>query len=432
MTVEVAILNRETAVLAADSAVTIFGGNKVKVLNSVTKIFSLTEGTPVAVMYFGNGGLMGISWEIIIKLYKKDRGSNKYGTIKEYADNFLEYINTFDVYMKKDYEEKFLASTISNYLTQLRDIYLKEGIQSLLNEKSVIDQSDVKKCVTELINNLYKEWDRCDCRYKNKQELINRIRTEYEKVIVSEIKEVFENLPLTEKSRSLLIDICSSIFVVSNNNYVNEHSTGIVICGFGEKEIYPSYSLLEIDSFVCNILNSRLKENFTIKNENQNSGIVAFAQPHTVNTFLKGISSGYGSLFRLGLTSITENIIDNILKDSSISVSKEDSEKIKNRILGNLFNNMNGGFGKMREIFEMIDPGYSMVLLKEYLAYMPKNDMAEMAESLVQLTCLRKKITIEEETVGGPIDVAVITKGDGLVWFRRKPFLRTDHYLNKK
>jgi hypothetical protein len=28
---------------------------------------------------------------------------------------------------------------------------------------------------------------------------------------------------------------------------------------------------------------------------------------------------------------------------------------------------------------------------------------------------------MDTETVGGPIDVAIITKGDGFVWVKRKP-----------
>ena len=32
---------------------------------------------------------------------------------------------------------------------------------------------------------------------------------------------------------------------------------------------------------------------------------------------------------------------------------------------------------------------------------------------------------MEMETVGGPIDVAVISKGDGFIWIKRK------HYFNK-
>lgn len=49
-----------------------------------------------------------------------------------------------------------------------------------------------------------------------------------------------------------------------------------------------------------------------------------------------------------------------------------------------------------------------------------------MAETLINLTSFKRRISIGAETVGGPIDVAVITKGDGFVWIKRK------HYFDKE
>lgn len=61
---------------------------------------------------------------------------------------------------------------------------------------------------------------------------------------------------------------------------------------------------------------------------------------------------------------------------------------------------------------------------------LPKDELAAMAESLVNLTKFRRRVTPERETVGGPIDVAVITKGDGFVWVRRKHYF--DPALNPR
>ena len=59
--------------------------------------------------------------------------------------------------------------------------------------------------------------------------------------------------------------------------------------------------------------------------------------------------------------------------------------------------------------------------------FLSKNELAEMAESLVNLTVFKKRMSsAEDETVGGPIDVAVISKGDGLIWIKRK------HYFDPK
>jgi hypothetical protein len=56
------------------------------------------------------------------------------------------------------------------------------------------------------------------------------------------------------------------------------------------------------------------------------------------------------------------------------------------------------------------------------VAALPKDELAAMSEALVNLTKFRRRVTPERETVGGPIDVGVITKGDGFVWLRRKHY----------
>ena len=54
-------------------------------------------------------------------------------------------------------------------------------------------------------------------------------------------------------------------------------------------------------------------------------------------------------------------------------------------------------------------------------------ELAAMAEALVNLTKFRRRVTMERETVGGPIDVVVITKGDGFVWIRRKHYFASEY-----
>jgi hypothetical protein len=49
-----------------------------------------------------------------------------------------------------------------------------------------------------------------------------------------------------------------------------------------------------------------------------------------------------------------------------------------------------------------------------------------MAESLVNLTSFKRKFSRDAETVGGPIDVAVISKADGFVWIKRKHYFAKD------
>jgi hypothetical protein len=66
-----------------------------------------------------------------------------------------------------------------------------------------------------------------------------------------------------------------------------------------------------------------------------------------------------------------------------------------------------------------------------------KEDLSEMAESLIYLTYLKRRITFAEESVGGPVDVAIISKGDGFIWVKRKHYFKPElnqyffqNYLN--
>lgn len=53
---------------------------------------------------------------------------------------------------------------------------------------------------------------------------------------------------------------------------------------------------------------------------------------------------------------------------------------------------------------------------------LPIDEMANLAETLVELESLKEKVTKPTESVGGPIDVAVISKSDGFIWIKRKHY----------
>jgi hypothetical protein len=56
--------------------------------------------------------------------------------------------------------------------------------------------------------------------------------------------------------------------------------------------------------------------------------------------------------------------------------------------------------------------------------------MANLDETLINLQSLKEKVTKNSETVGGPVDVAIITKNEGLIWVKRKHFF--DIELNSR
>ena len=53
-------------------------------------------------------------------------------------------------------------------------------------------------------------------------------------------------------------------------------------------------------------------------------------------------------------------------------------------------------------------------------------DLAQMAKNLVEMTSFKRRVSLDVETVGGPIDVAVISKGDGFIWIERKHYFKRE------
>jgi hypothetical protein len=52
----------------------------------------------------------------------------------------------------------------------------------------------------------------------------------------------------------------------------------------------------------------------------------------------------------------------------------------------------------------------------------PKDELASVARTLVNLTSFMRHVSSGIETVGGPVDVAVISKKDGFIWIDRKHY----------
>jgi len=87
----------------------------------------------------------------------------------------------------------------------------------------------------------------------------------------------------------------------------------------------------------------------------------------------------------------------------------------------------------MPEIFKHINQKLRTYALKEYvqpvissIGYLRKEDLIELAESLINITSVKRKTSEYLQSVGGPVDIAIITKHEGFVWIKRKEIIDKD------
>lgn len=410
MTAEVAVLNSIGLALAADSAVSI-GRDAEKVYASADKLFQLHATASVGVMIFGNANIVGMPWETVIKVFRREIGDQTYATLEEYADRFLDFLRTPSDLFSPTREGRHVQVLAGSLLIHLRG-QLKEALDDEAKKSNGLKEADISRICKRVFDKRletvkkqaqldgFGESDRRSLRKKYGAEL-REIR-----------QEVFGNLPIT---RAMAATLNSIVVEMLTRHYFGPMSGGIVIAGFGENEFLPRLMAYEVEEFAAG--KPRIFKSQEVAISDDNGGfIIPFAQQEMVHAFMEGVDRDFMSHVISSTRELFHGAISAIIKDIKDSDNAL-GEEVEKNVLPAQRKALNALFGNWKQCREQF---WRPVL--EIVAALPKDELAAMAESLVNLTKFRRRVTRVRETVGGPIDVAVITKGDGFVWVRRKHY----------
>ncbi|MGG7164921.1 hypothetical protein [Clostridium ihumii] len=411
MTAEIAIMNKRAIALAADSAVTI--GDRTKFYNTANKLFMLSKYEPLGIMIYNNAEFMGIPWDIIIKNYRCHLGDSKKDYLIEYGDNFINKLKEneykFETYEKKYYIQMVLP-LINEISKKIEDEYfnLAEKLDRKLNHDEV---SKIANNIIDLyFDKIYNAKDLDDVP----ENLTCSIESTYSDLCKKYIGELVGTDIMDNEHLDKLISTCNLIFQkdIFLGNY-----TGVVISGFGDKDNFPSLVCYKISGFIKNFLKYKVDiyENVTLE---MDQCIIPFAQVDIVNTFLRGISLDYLNIIQNSFDKYILGFIDNLDKD----ILKEDDKKCIKTELNLRWEKV------LDDIMKHSQKEYLVPVLKA-IRYLPIDDLSSMAESLVNLTSFKRQVAVDEKssTVGGPVDVAVISKCDGFIWIKRKHYFKPEY-----
>lgn len=393
MTTEVSIKNKLGIVLAADSAATAvgigMGGTQAKVYNSANKLFTLSKTDPVGVLVYNASGINGVPAEIIIKEFREQ--CKTYKTLKKYQGALLKFI-----------EELIRKKKLGLYIFDFYKAFINEITASLDHVKA---QDGDKFNYEEFIN-------------KHKMMLIQAIReNNCDNLEIIPYNTVIKKIETDFKFQNTFKDfkdINSYPYEISSLNelfymylkYVFCRSyTGIAVCGYGAGEFYPKVYKIHIYGVLENHLYTDNAESY----ETEDAEVIPLAQKQMIDTFMRGVSDKlYNQLEQLHIGNFSA-FLDLITPSLKEDVDKE----VLNARLMSAFNKNKETFKNM--VFEL-----EQRPLLQTLNFLSREEMAELAESLINIQVLKYKVSPDLETVGGPIDVAIISKHDGFVWKKRK------------
>ncbi|MEM8937683.1 MAG: hypothetical protein AAGC77_14900 [Pseudomonadota bacterium] len=424
MTSEVVLMNRQAVAMAADSAVTISGDQYLKTYNSADKLFPLVEGQPVAVMIYNNAEIMSTPWETVISIYRESARGRPMETVAAYAQDFMEFLSgNPDLFPADHQDTEFfkVAAVVYTVLAEEFDRQVRKFEES--NAGRVTEH--ISAIFEFVVNELHGDYQRypddspradLPCFPSGMAEQVRRrYDSEIDALIGSllgALKNQYSGLVVSEDTRKKLREI--AVFAVTKDAFF-EHYTGVVFAGFGAKEKFPSMRSYLCSSVILGILKRRADREAAI---NADSGPVfqPFAQDRMIRTFLTGMDQ-YLRMFVFGETlKLSTGLVADV-----VGRTPNLSDAQRNQIFRDYSqNNLRNALG---EFFRSIDNYQYAVHTRPILraiGSLPKKELGETAASLIKLNSFQQKVMNSVETVGGPIDVAVITRNGGLEWSREK------------
>lgn len=404
MTAEIAILNRQGVALAADSAVTI---GRERVWKTTNKLFSLAPFNDIGIMAYGAGDFIGYPWETLVKTFRLHVGSRRFATVKDCAAELMDYLGSHALSLQSEERVSILVLFINRL-----DTFKK----SLGAYTSKADFRDKIKALLRL------DIDALEKTGSNSANIDEQTFLSTYAVVIHDLAKDSFKEHLT-KEISFLLN--RAMFELFTRQSASTYETGLVVAGFGSTEFFPSLVTNIVDGKDCGHLRSWTDQN---KSHNMNdidvepAVVIPFGQSDISALFLEGISGQHLRWLTKTLKVLLDDKSDSIIDAYVVPASRQVERALQRKENSKVVRELSSEFERYRDK-SLVQP------VMRVLTTLPKEEMAAMAEALVEITSLRRRVDSPLETVGGPTDVAVISKGDGLVWLKRKHYF--DGGLNR-
>ena len=415
-------MNAQGLALAADSAVTIARGDAQdsKIFTSANKIFALSKYQPIAVMIYGNAALLDVPWETIIKSYRRQLGTTSFEHVSDYADNFAEYVGGSEWLFPPSVQEEYVRDYVGGILAAIRND-VEDSVRQKIEANGSIDDPGVTAIIASSIDAIWQRVEGQPVLPLARGDREERVRKLYAKAIGALVRDVFESAPVAVPDRARL-DELGVLLLTRTPPWQLEHLTGVVVAGFGSSDLFPSYRELIVDGVAGGELVAWEGTHSAIDREMSTASVRAFAQTEMVARFMEGVDPNYQLMLEMSVARILNGYTEAMLKKlprAGTAALRKELAQAQAEMLGRLSTELDNHRDRA-----YVDGVISAVRV------LPLGELAHMAESLVNLTSFKRRVSMETESVAGPIDVAVISRGDGFIWIKRKHYFELDRNLH--
>jgi hypothetical protein len=430
MTCQVVLLNGWGIGLASDSAVT--SGNRVS--NGSEKIFALPSPHKIAILTSANARIMGLPWESVLSAWSESltkvlpEVNDYWSSLEKWICNAISSTTSIT-----DHEFEYLENRVYRGLrkTLVDEVWhpvLKPFLEKKLTEQEMeiastelnwqpefkkkietLIPKEVAKQSLDVIRNLnkYRQENHDASDGTNMGQClvwIERYIKDYpNKFETSFFADLLSDLPDFPGLQEVLTEYGASLLAFPN------WDAGTVLCvtGFGENDLLPSALEVNVLGIIGGVrLGSEVSSWVRVKD----SAHLFYGQRDALESLVLGRDS-----ILLDASAKQSEAVS--MFRAELEVSETDNtavahikEAFENTIAKNNLEDQVISAGKE----ERLQPFQKAVSMS------PVRDLAEFASTLVGVQSARAAFSQDNPTVGGPIDVATITKHEGFVWLRHK------------
>lgn len=411
MTAEIAVLNKSAVALASDSAVTISAGPKEeKIYFTADKLFELSRRNPIGIMIYNGMQFMQAPLHMLIDNYRQSCRS--FDHVQDAAVDFLNYLNEWGQSAPTEVTEQVVESVLLPVADRIVD-RITTKVAALVRKGSSDGLGDqVNEAIDEVLGTFERIYNTSSMAdFIGVKPRITKVREALIRKIVSSVG------PPEGEQHERLVGILKQALVKLP---LSDSKTGIVVAGFGTKDLFPTLVSYEVDGLLFGRLKYRRTNFVDIDRRADRARVLPFAQKEMVERFLYGIDVD----IERKIAQFAKETVSEITKEvfEYLDMPGDDKERLleKARAAEQAFLQ-----GLKGTAFEQIR-SESRAAVEGMVEFMPKPELATMAEALVNLTSIKRRVSRGMETVGGPIDVAVISRSEGFVWVKRKHYFSAE------
>ncbi len=414
MTSEVVVLNKKGIIVAADSAVTtgVFNASHPRYSKAANKIFDISPRGNVAITIFGAADIDQVPWELALKSFRGSlKGKDALPHLRDYVSEVLAYLKANPALFPTEVRNSLKLARFSQALLHAVRAVNRFQPTFLDEDASLPDRIAAWNQARDQLRQHYEQIpvhvSLSDGEFQNTlQGGVQFLATVTAELANSPLKDI-----VTEPAE--LANLAISALYKEPTQFLTY--TGVVAAGYGESEIFPGYQCAHVYGHVGSELVYEEPEYLSRTiTHTDGSWIQAFAQSSMIDVFTDGFGFSLRNIIREKSQEKLDLLIEK-LRAEGVAIPQALVEPIVKNVHDEFMSEW------QKKNYEV-----NFAPLRTVLAGLSIQEMSHLAETLLTLESLKERVTSPTESVGGPIDIAAITKAEGLVWIKRKHYFEPE------